>query len=209
MTTDHDDVSASTGPAIAGLPYEACDIQTERLLLRPLTENDLDDVHSYQKREDVVRYMRWEVHDHEESAEHLEKRMAMTRLAEDGDGLIYAIELPDPAGGHGRVIGDLSMFLKSVEHGRVEIGWVLHPAAHGRGYATEAAQALLDLVFGTLRAHRVYAELDARNEASARLCERLGLRREALFRQNERVKGEWIDTAVYGLVAEDYRSAEA
>jgi RimJ/RimL family protein N-acetyltransferase len=208
MSNDQSDgVQDAARPSIAGIPYEACDIHTERLLLRPLTANDLDDVHSYQKREDVVRYMHWEVHDHEESAKHLRKRMAMTRLAEDGDGLIYAIELPDPAGGHGRVIGDLSMFLKSIEHGRIEIGWVLHPAAHGRGYATEAAQAVLDLAFETIGAHRVYAELDARNEASARLCERLGMQREALFRKNELLKGEWIDTAVYGIVSTDYVTA--
>ena len=61
---------------------------------------------------------------------------------------------------------------------------------HGRGFATEAAQAVLDVCFNTLGAHRVYAQLDARNEASARLCERLGMHQEALLRENEIFKGE-------------------
>lgn len=189
---------------LIGLPYEARDIRTERLLLRSLSKNDLDDVHAYQKRKDVVRYLLWEVRDHEESAAHLEKRIAMTGLSRDGDGLIYAVELPDPAGGHGRVIGDMSIFLKSAEHGQLEVGWVFHPAVHGRGFATEAATAVLDLCFNTLGAHRVFAELDPRNEASARLCERLGMRQEALLRENEIFKGEWGDLAIYAILASEF-----
>ncbi|MEO7016636.1 MAG: GNAT family N-acetyltransferase, partial [Leifsonia sp.] len=109
---------------LIGLPYSAEELPTERLRLRPLNAGDLDDVHSYQKLKDVVRYLYWEVHDHEESAKHLKKRLAMNRLAEDGDGLVFAVELPDPAGGHTRVVGDLSLFLKSAKHGQLEVGWV-------------------------------------------------------------------------------------
>lgn len=189
---------------LTGLPYAACDIRTERLLLRPLNKNDLDDVHAYQKRKDVVRYLHWEVHDHDESAKHLNKRIAMTELAKDGDGLIYAVELPDPEGGHGRVIGDMSIFLKSASNAQVEVGWVFHPAVHGRGFATEAAEAVLEVCFRTMGAHRVFAQLDPRNEASARLCERLGMRQEAHLRQNEIFKGEWGDTLVFGMLDEEY-----
>ncbi|WP_223693319.1 GNAT family N-acetyltransferase [Leifsonia poae] len=189
-----------------GLPYGAQEVATERLLLRPLNAGDLDDVHEYQKLKDVVRYLYWEVHDHEESAEHLKKRIAMRQLSKDGDGLIYAVELPDPAGGHGRVVGDMSIFLKNAQFGQVEIGWVFHPAVHGRGYATEAAEAVLKICFDIVGAHRVFAQLDPRNEASSRLCERLGMRKEAHLRQNEIFKGEWGDTAVYGILDDEYRA---
>ncbi|MFF1635438.1 GNAT family N-acetyltransferase [Leifsonia sp. NPDC058248] len=189
-----------------GLPYGAEELRTERLVLRPLNTDDLDDVHAYQRLKDVVRYLYWEVHDHEESAEHLKKRIAMNRLAEDGDGLIYAVELPDPAGGHGRVVGDLSIFLKSAKFAKLELGWVFHPAVHGRGYATEAAEAVLKVCFENLGAHRVFAQLDPRNEASARLCERLGMQKEALLRETEIFKGEWGDTAVYAMLDHEYRS---
>ena len=198
------EAQAEEAHGLSGLPYDAVELRTERLLLRPLTKNDLDDVHAYQKRKDVVRYLMWEVHDHEESAKHLEKRIAMTELADDGDGLIYAVELPDPAGGHGRVIGDMSIFLKSAAHAQLEVGWVFHPAVHGRGYATEAAEAVLAVCFETMRAHRVFAQLDPRNEASARLCERLGMRQEAHLRQSEIFKGEWGDTVIYGMLDTEY-----
>lgn len=188
-----------------GLPYAAQDIRTERLLLRALNNGDLDDMHAYQTLKDVVRYQSWEVHDHEESAKRLKKRLATSRLEKDGEGIVYAVELPDPAGGHSRVIGDISLFLKSAAWGKFEVGWVFHPAFHGQGYATEAAEAILSLCFDQLGAHRVFAQLDARNETSARLCERVGMQREALLRETEIVKGEWADTAVYALVEHEYQ----
>ena len=102
------------------LPYAAQQLRTERLLLRPLNTGDLEDVHAYQKLKDVVRYLYWEVHDHDESAEHLRKRIAMNRLAENGDGIVFAVELFDPEGGPGRVIGDISLFLKNANWGKVQ-----------------------------------------------------------------------------------------
>jgi RimJ/RimL family protein N-acetyltransferase len=181
---------------------------TKRLVLRPLTKNDLDSMHaSFQKRKAVVRYLRWEVHDHDEPSKNLKKRLAMTQLSEDGDGLIYAVELPEPDGGHSRVIGEVSVFLKSSNDAQFEVGWVFHPSAHGGGYATEAAHAVLDLCFNTLGAHRVFAELDALNEASARLCEALGMRQEALLRERELVEGEWHDMAIYGLLDSEHAAA--
>jgi RimJ/RimL family protein N-acetyltransferase len=203
MTTE---VPTTTG--LTALPYEPCELRTERLILRPLTKNDVDDLHAaYQKRKDVVRYLRWEVHDHDEPAKNLEKRIAMTRLKNDGDGLIYSVELPDPAGGEGRIIGDMSVFLKSAKDAQLEVGWIFHPAVYGKGYAPEAARALLDLCFGELEAHRVFAELDARNEASARLCETLGMRQEALLRERELVDDEWHDMAIYAILASEYATA--
>ena len=199
--------TAETAPhAATGLPYSAEELRTDRLVLRPLNSGDLDDVHAYQKLKDVVRYLHWEVHDHEESAKHLKKRIAMNRLEKDGDGIVYAVELPDADGGHSRVIGDLSLFLKSGDWAKFEIGWVFHPMFHGNGYATEAAERLLELCFGTLGAHKVFAQLDARNSTSARLCERLGMTQEALLRDTEVSNGEWADTAVFGLLEDEYRA---
>jgi RimJ/RimL family protein N-acetyltransferase len=85
------------------------------------------------------------------------------------------------------------------------VGWVVHPDFQGRGLAGEAASVLLDLAFGRFAAHRVYAHLDARNAASARLCERLGMRREATLLEEEYNDGEWQDTAAYGMLRREWR----
>ena len=74
-------------------------------------------------------------------------------------------------------------------------------------YGRSATTRLLELCFETLGGHRVFAQLDARNEASARLCEILGMRQEALLRQTEVAQGEWTDTAVYAILEQDFRAA--
>jgi RimJ/RimL family protein N-acetyltransferase len=77
-------------------------------------------------------------------------------------------------------------------------------AIFGRGYAAEAATAVLELAFGRLGLHRVFAELDPRNVASIRLCSRLGMRHEAEFLENMWFKGEWADTGVYAVLAREW-----
>lgn len=203
MTTES--VMASTPRCPLTLPYTPAGIHTDRLVLRPLTATDLADRHAaYQKRKHVVRYLRWEVHDHDEPAKNLKRRLAMDQLTEAGDGVIYSVELPGENGSASRPVGEISVFLKSAIHAQFELGWVFHPAIHGKGFATEAAQALITLCFDTLGAHRVFAELDDRNEASARLCGLLGMRLEAVLREREFIDDEWHDMAIYALLADEY-----
>jgi RimJ/RimL family protein N-acetyltransferase len=84
----------------------------------------------------------------------------------------------------------------------------VHPDHQGRGYATEAAAALLELAFDGFGMHRVIGRLEARNTPSARVLEKLGMRREAHFVENELVKGEWQSELVYAVLAAEW-AAEA
>ena len=77
----------------------------------------------------------------------------------------------------------------------------------GQGFATEACTAVLDLAFEHLGLHRVVANMDARNTASARLAERLGMRREAHHRSAEMFKGEWSDLLVYAILDREWRAS--
>jgi RimJ/RimL family protein N-acetyltransferase len=104
----------------------------------------------------------------------------------------------------GPVIGDLMLRYTSAVDRQAEIGYVFHPDAQGRGLATEAARALVDLAFDGLGVHRVYGAIDARNGASARVLEHLGMRREAHLVENEWVKGEWTDEVIYAVLADEW-----
>jgi RimJ/RimL family protein N-acetyltransferase len=97
-------------------------------------------------------------------------------------------------------VGDVVLELVSEEHRTGEIGYIVHPDHHGHGYATEAGRAVLRVAFEDLRLHRVTGRLDARNVASARVLEKLGMRREALLVENELVKGEWQSELVYAIL---------
>ena len=103
----------------------------------------------------------------------------------------------------GSVVGNVGAWLIDDSPALVELGWTFSPAVAGRGYATEAVDALIEHVFSLPQIHRVTAQMDGRNDASARLAARVGMRQEAHFRQNWWCKGEWTDTLVYAMLRED------
>lgn len=189
---------------LAGLPYLAAPIRTERLLLRPFAADDLDDVRRYQGRDDVTRFLGWAALDETGAARHLDERVAMTRLEQDDDWLVFAVEPHPPLDTGERVVGEVILILRSAAAAQLEIGWIFDPVVQGRGMATEAAGAVLSLAFTRLGAHRVYAVVDSRNDASARLCERLGMHQEALLREHHILKGELASTATFGLLATEW-----
>jgi RimJ/RimL family protein N-acetyltransferase len=104
------------------------------------------------------------------------------------------------------MIGDVGV--NRHENGmQAEIGFSLARAYHGQGYAAEAVRAVLHHLFAVDGLHKVEAECDARNTASARLLERVGFTREGLRRQHTWIKGEWTDDLLYGLLAADWVAA--
>ncbi len=126
---------------------------TERLLLRPIDPvRDLAAMHTYRSRADVCRYTPLVPGTVEELAERLADP-ERTRSVIDAEGQVVAlvVERRDT----GAVIGDVVLFWHSAADGHAEIGYVLHPDQAGRGFATEAGRALVDLAFEGLGAHRV------------------------------------------------------
>jgi RimJ/RimL family protein N-acetyltransferase len=211
--TDRVAAAVADGPPALRFPYDASvlvesPLHTDRLVLRPLEASDAPDVYEYQRLPEVIRYLPWPERDRVEGYAHTAKRAAARALAADDDFFVFAATLPgtpgtdDPA--RDRVIGDFMVRVSSAQHAQLELGWVLHPDFQRRGYAGEAAGAVLAFVFETLNPHRVQAFLDARNAASAALCERLGMRREATLLEEEYNDGEWQDTAVYGVLRREW-----
>jgi RimJ/RimL family protein N-acetyltransferase len=173
-------------------------IRTERLTIRPMTPADLDYIYAYQSDQENHRYLDNDARTREETIAAIARYAAATRLAADADFIQPAVELD------GRVIGQVPLTIVSVENLGAEIGWVFHPGYHGKGYAFEAASAMLELAFGELGMHRVRAELDPENAASIRLCKRLGMREEALFVKDVKIRGEWADSGFYAILDEEW-----
>ncbi|GGK03154.1 N-acetyltransferase [Pilimelia anulata] len=176
----------------------ALPLATARLLLRPVAAADLDDVWAYQRLPAVARYLRWEPRDRAAARASVADMAGERALAAEGDCLTLAAECG------GRLIGTVELVWVSEAHRAGELGWVFHPAYHGRGLATEAARALLDWGFAGRGLHRIVARCAAGNAASARLAERLGMRREAHFVENNHVKGEWRDEYVYAILRREW-----
>ena len=177
-------------------------ILTDRLRLRPLDPvTDVDAVHAYQSRADVCRYIPYEPRSREQVAERL--GAAKSALTQPGDALIVGVALRDTD----VVIGDAVLFWTSDVHRSGELGYVFNPEHHGHGYATEAGRAILALAFEGLDLHRVIARIDERNDASAAVLRRLGMRQEAVLVENEWFKGEWTTEIDFAILATEWRAA--
>lgn len=179
-------------------------IRTARLILRPVMLDDVDDVYAYQRRPDVVRWMLGaEPRTREQSRASVVAMAGEDVLRAEGDCLTLAVAT-DAA-----MIGTVELVWRSQLDRTAELGYVFHPDHGGRGLATEAVSALLDWGFNELGLHRIYARCHGRNDASARLMTRLGMRREAHHVESYLFQGEWADQLVFAILAHEWRSPAA
>jgi RimJ/RimL family protein N-acetyltransferase len=183
------------------LTRPAATIETARLILRPFNADDFDDLYAYQSRPDVARYLHWEARDHAQVRRALEEQCGETTL-EEGKWLTFAVVWREVSA----VVGEVGLRWLSRKHRQGETGFVFNPDYHGRGLATEAAEAMLALGFGSFGWHRIIGSCDARNHASARLMGRIGMRQEAHFVHSQFVKGEWADELLFAILGQEWRA---
>ena len=178
-------------------------IRTPRLELRRLTAGDRDALLAYRSDRETCRYLPIRPQTAEEVAVYLATRAARTALEGTDGSLSFGAALP----GGGPLLGDLIVFVRDREQECLELGWVFAREHRGQGYATEAAAALLAFAFDEVGAHRVIARMDPANIASGRVAERIGMRREALTLESERLKGVWSDTLTYAMLEREWRAS--
>jgi RimJ/RimL family protein N-acetyltransferase len=177
-------------------------LETARLVLRPFEAGDLDELHAFHSLPEVARFLYWEARDREQVRAVLDTKVRQGVLEDEGQVLALAVVWREAGG----VVGEVSLHWLSRRHRQGELGFVFHPRYQGRGLATEAAEAVLGLGFDGLGLHRMIGRCDALNVASARVMERLGMRREAHFVENELFKGAWGDELVYAMLEDEWRA---
>ena len=180
-------------------------LRTERLDLRPYREDDIDFLHELQSDPELTRYLYYGPLTRDEVTTSFGLKRTRHVLRGEGDLLSLVAELR----ASGERVGEATLFWHSEAHRGGEVGYLVHPAHQGRGYATEMAAEMLRLAFDDFGWHRVVGRLDARNTASAAVLERLGMRREAHLVSNEYVKGEWCDEYDYALLADEWSASRA
>jgi [ribosomal protein S5]-alanine N-acetyltransferase len=174
-------------------------LATARLQLRPFADTDADGLFALHGDEHVLRY--WDSPPWREPAR-AERFIASCRqMAEEGTGVRLAVDrLAD-----GAFIGWCSLSRWNPDYRSASLGYCFAEAAWGKGYATEAASALLGWAFDTLDLNRVQAEADTRNAASGRVLEKLGFVHEGTLREDCVVDGDVSDSWVYGLLRREWR----
>ena len=177
-------------------------IQTDRLILRDLVEDDWRAVHAYASDPEVVRYMPFGPNTERQSKEFVEKSIAEQR-ADPRVNYALALTLRET----GDFIGGATVAGEAgIPGGDAGLGYCLDRSAWGKGYATEAARALIEFAFESLGAHRVHAGCDTRNTASARVLEKVGMRYEESVRHNVRLRDGWRDSYHYAILEDEWRA---
>ena len=176
------------------------ELTTDRLLLRPFKASDLPHLQRYAVRPEFIRFLPLPVQTGESVAAFLKERLD-EQARGGGDGFHFAMVPRDAK----RIIGAVRLAVTDPVHRQAEIGYALDSARQGHGYMTEAVKRVLAFGFDQLDLRRISAGSDVDNEPSWRLLERVGMTREARLREETCVRGEWRDSYLYAMLADDPR----
>lgn len=178
-------------------------IETERLILRDFQKSDWKEVHEYSADPEVSYFMEWGPNTKEETLNFVDSAMGGARQK---PRRLY--ELAVILKGEAKLIGacGLRLFVNDAE--QADIGYCYNKNYWRKGYGTEACRALVDFAFGKLDLHRVIATCDADNIGSACVLAKSGMRKEAHFRSDKKVKGRWRDTFLFAILKDEWKPSE-
>jgi RimJ/RimL family protein N-acetyltransferase len=177
------------------------ELLTERLILREFNESDWPEVLAYQSDPRYLRYYEWT-----ERTPEAAREFVRVFLAQQQEHPRLKFQLAITLRSDGRLIGNCGLRLASADAREGDLGYELSPQYWGRGYATEAARAIVDFGYGELRLHRIWSWCIAENVASARVLDKLGMRLEGRLREKEYFKGQWWDTLLFAVLEHEWRA---
>ena len=173
-------------------------ISTPRVVLRWISEDDIDSLYEIFSSPHVMRYWSSAPLADREAAAELQREIADGNESETM--FKWGIALRDS----NTVIATTTLFNLSLDNGRAELGYAMAHAHWGKGYMNEALTALVSHAFEVMELRRLEADVDPRNAASIRTLERLGFQREGFLRERWHVNGEIQDAFFYGLLRREW-----
>jgi [ribosomal protein S5]-alanine N-acetyltransferase len=170
-------------------------LQTARLLLRPFTKSDVEDVYAYARDPEFWRYLPGAPHTYTrvDAATFVDAVLAR----DETERIEWAIQHS------GHVIGAINLRPEPAQ-GRASMGYGIGREWWGQGLTTEAARAVVGWAFQTMPIRRVFATADARNIGSRRVMEHLGMRHEGTLRAHRMQNGEVDDEVYYGILRNEW-----
>ncbi|MCQ9164968.1 GNAT family N-acetyltransferase [Arthrobacter sp. STN4] len=174
------------------------ELTTERLVLREYTLSDHAAVHAFASDPRTSTFVEWGPNSEHDTRDFL--NFCIDKAAEaPRRSHTLAITLD------GSVIGSIGLTLntRGGRHGtqEAEIGYTLHPDRWGKGYATEAASAMLHFGFSQLHLSRITAACRPENVASAGVLQKLGMAQVGRLENDRLINGRWLDTLVFAVDA--------
>ena len=173
-------------------------LETERLILRKITLDDLEDMHQYGSDEEVSKYVTWNTHetvsDTKDFVEFVINKYKNKQVAP------WGIEYKED----GKFIGTIDFVWWKPNHKVAEIGYVLSKDYWGKGLTTEAARKIIQFGFEEMALVRIQARCNIENTGSARVMEKAGMSFEGIIRKGIFAKGEHYDLKIYSILKEEF-----
>ena len=177
-------------------------VSTERLTIRFFEYRDKDLELAIHDDSGLFTHLPIDPRTPAEIDESLKKRIGQHALDEVGGTVLLAVERTTD----GSYVGAVQLTPIQVEPLQVSIGWLALRSQHGNGFMTEAVRAVIDTALSSAGVHRIVAEITGGNDASVRLAERLGFRKEAHFVESMFLRDEWRDEMIYALLQSDWNA---
>lgn len=169
-------------------------IETERLLLRRITNEDVNEVFELRSNPETMKFIpRPLVKNNEEALEHIAmiEEKIVTNI-----GINWGITLKDD----NKLLGIIGYYRMQPENYRAEIGYILLPEFHGKGIIPEAVNRLVRYGFDDLKLHSIEAVIDPENFASEKVLQKCGFVKEAHLKEAEFYEGVFLDKVIYSLL---------
>lgn len=174
-------------------------LETERLVLRQLKQEDSRDIFHYFSLDEVTKFYDLESFTNIKQAEELIHRW--NQRFERNQGIRWGITLKSES----RVIGTCGFHGWMKNHYKAEIGYELTPEYWRKGFMTEAIQMILEFGFNNFGLNRIEAFVEPANVNSRKVLEKIGLREEGILKEHFYWRNRFVDTAIYALLKKDYK----
>ncbi|WP_343617763.1 GNAT family N-acetyltransferase [Flavobacterium sp.] len=169
-------------------------IESERLLLRRITNDDVNEVFELRSNPETMKYIpRPLVKNNDDALAHIEM---IEEKINSNIGINWGITLK----GDSKLLGIIGFYRMQPENYRAEIGYMLNPDFHGKGIIPEAVHLLIQYGFKDLKLHSIEAVIDPENQASEKVLQKCGFVKEAHFKESEFWEGKFLDKVVYSLL---------
>jgi len=173
-------------------------IETERLVLRRITNDDLNEVFELRSNPETMQYIpRPLVKTTQDALDHIaviEEKIVLN------EGINWGITLKN----NSELLGIIGFYRMQPENYRAEIGYMLSPKFHEKGFITEAVKRLITFGFDELKLHSIEAVIDPENFASEKVLQKTGFIKEAHLKECQFYDGKFIDKVIYSLLRHNH-----
>jgi RimJ/RimL family protein N-acetyltransferase len=178
---------------------EGINLETKRLIMRPISENDCQQIFSYRSDAETMRFQSWIPNNIGDVREFIKNKVAsIFNLADTWFQLVIVNKE------NGAIMGDIGVHFIGPENQQAELGCTLAKAQQRKGIATEALATVIDHLFSKFDKHRVFCSIDPENKPSISLVEGLGFRKEAHFKESIFMDGKWVDDLVFAVLKSEW-----